>query len=176
MFSRIMLTVVLAVCVAAVAMAVPQDKPDTDPVSSEEVKSTEPGEAIVRGEKIGDSPVVSLAEIIEHPDKYKGKMIILEGTVDGVCQKKGCWMEMVPADSEHGIRVTFKNYGFFVPKDAKGFKVRAEGKVKLSTLSKEDADHLEEEGASLVRNADGTASEIGFVASGVELYRVPEKK
>jgi hypothetical protein len=176
MFPKVFLVVVLAACVAVAAVGAPQERNDTKPVTSEEVKSSEPGEAIVRGEKIGDSPVVSLADVMKQPEKYQDKTIILEGTVDGVCQKKGCWMELVPAPGEAGVRVTFKNYGFFVPKDAKGFKVRAEGKLKFTTLSKEDADHYEEEGARLVRNADGTVKEIGFVASGVELYRAPEKE
>jgi hypothetical protein len=47
--------------------------------------------------------------------------------------------------------------------------VRAEGVFHIKSWSKEEADHLEGEGAKLVRNRDGTATEIGFVASGVEL-------
>jgi hypothetical protein len=69
------------------------------------------------------------------------------------------------------VRVTFKDYGFFVPLDSKGAKVRAEGIAEVKTLSKKEADHLEEEGAKLLRNEDGTAREVSFVASGVELTK-----
>ena len=69
------------------------------------------------------------------------------------------------------MRVTFKDYGFFVPTDSKGMQARAQGVTKVRTLSKEEADHLEGEGAKLNRNADGTANEVTFIASGVELRR-----
>ena len=40
-----------------------------------------------------------------------------------------------------------------------------------SELLQHEIDHLEEEGAKLVRKADGTAVEVSFVANGVELSR-----
>jgi hypothetical protein len=160
------MTVVLAALVAA-----PGVWAGDQVTTNEKTTSGEPVKVVERGNKIGKSPVVSLADIVKDPDKYKNKKIILEGTVAAVCQKKGCWMELKPADGETGVRVTFKDYGFFVPKDAAGLKVRAEGKIKLTDLSKEDVQHMEEEGAHICKNADGTASEIGFVAYGVELYK-----
>lgn len=78
-------------------------------------------------------------------------------------------MELAPAAGKPGVRVTFKDYAFFVPLDSKGMKARAEGVATVKTLSKKDADHLEGEGAKLTRNADGTANEVSFVANGVEL-------
>lgn len=122
---------------------------------------------ILRGAPIGESPVVSISDVKEHPDQYSGKTVILEGTIEAVCQNKGCWMEITSHGS--GLRVTFKDYGFFVPKDSKGKVVRAEGVIEVKTLSKADADHLAGEGASIHRNEDGTATEVGFVASGVEI-------
>ena len=59
----------------------------------------------------------------------------------------------------------------FIPLQAQGMKARAEGVTSVKVLSKADADHLEGEGAKLTRNADGTANEISFVASGVELRK-----
>jgi hypothetical protein len=171
--TRVLLSVVLAASLTTVSAA-PQESAKEKPLTVEKVKAGETNSVVIRGEKIGDSPVVALSEIMKDPEKYKDKKIIIEGTVDAVCQKKGCWMEVIPEPDEPGVRVTFKDYGFFVPKDAKGMKVHAEGKIKFTTLSKEDADHLEEEGARLVRNPDGTASELGFVASGVALYKVKE--
>jgi hypothetical protein len=50
-------------------------------------------------------------------------------------------------------------------------KVRAFGIVTRTTHSKGDADHLIGEGAKLVRNPDGTATELGFEARGVELRK-----
>jgi hypothetical protein len=67
--------------------------------------------------------------------------------------------------------VTFKDYGFFIPLDSKGMRARAEGVTVTKQLSKKEADHLEGEGAKLARNADGTASEVSFIANGVELRK-----
>jgi hypothetical protein len=174
MVSKIVLSAVLVSFLATLSTAVPQEQAKEKTLTKEKIESSEPSSIVVRGDKIGDSPVVALSDIMKDPEKYENKKIILEGTVDAVCQKKGCWMEVKPAPDESGVRVTFKDYGFFVPKDSKSLKVRAEGKIKITTLSKADADHYEEEGAQLVRNADGTVTEIGFVASGVELYEIEE--
>jgi hypothetical protein len=124
---------------------------------------------ILRGAPLGDSPVVALARVVKNPRAYEGRSIILEGTVRNVCQNKGCWMELGTGRRGKGLRVTFKDYGFFVPTDSKGWHVRAEGTVQITTLSKEEVDHLTGEGATMKRNRDGTATEIGFIATGVEV-------
>jgi hypothetical protein len=173
MISRIVIAVALIACGALTAShgTTPQDVPKIT-TGGEPEKST-PAMVIRRGNKLGNkSPVVAVEDMVKNPKKYENKKIILEGTVKSVCQKKGCWMELISAPDRTGVRVRFKDYGFFVPKDAAGMKVRAEGKIKLTTLSKEEADHYEEEGAQLVRSADGTVREIGFVAYGVELYKL----
>ena len=53
---------------------------------------------------------------------------------------------------------------FFIPLDAAGMKIKAEGAFEVKTLSKEEAEHLASEGAKLKLNADGTATEISFVS------------
>ena len=43
----------------------------------------------------------------------------VSGTVESVCQVKGCWMQ-VKLDNGETMRVVFKDYAFFVPKDIAG--------------------------------------------------------
>jgi hypothetical protein len=129
-------------------------------------------DVITRGEALGNSRVVDLSDAISAPDEYSEMIVVVEGAVKKVCQMMGCWMELVPAGETAGIRVTFKDYGFFVPKDSAGFAARLEGVFEQNVFSKEDADHLIAEGVTLTRNADGTATELSFVAQGVELRRV----
>ena len=45
--------------------------------------------------------------------KEFGKIIQLTGYITKSCAKKGCWMVM--EDGKTSMRVTFKDYGFFVP-------------------------------------------------------------
>jgi hypothetical protein len=81
-------------------------------------------------------------------------------------------MQIAPAaDAKQTMHVTFKDFAFFVPTNSKGMKARAEGVVSIETLSKEEADHLSGEGAKFQRNADGTATQVSFVAKGVELTK-----
>lgn len=139
--------------------------------TEEKVGKTSSTELVKRGAEIGDSPTVKLSDVLTDPDRFTGKPVVFEAVVGDVCQKKGCWMTVGVDDKIYPVRMTFKDYGFFVPMDAGGMVARAEGEFHIKVWSKEDADHLEGDGAEIVRNADGTATEIGFVASGVELRK-----
>src|SRR5215210_4860505 len=64
-------------------------------------------------------------------------------------------------------RVTF-DHKFAVPKDSSKMNFRAEGTLKLKTLSKETVEHLvKDDGAKIKTNPDGTANEVTFLATGV---------
>ena len=129
-------------------------------------------EVIKRGAPIAaGAKAVPLAKVLEAPEEYSKAPVVVDGVISQACTRKGCWMELVPAAGKSGVRVTFKDYGFFVPLDSKGMIARAEGVTTVKTLSKKEADHLAEEGAKLTRNADGTAREVSFVANGVELRK-----
>lgn len=130
------------------------------------------GEVITRGAAISkETKAIPFAQVLDTPASYSKNPVVVEGVIAAACSTKGCWMQLKPVDGEQGMRVTFKDYGFFIPLDAKGMKARAEGVTVVKTLSKADADHLEGEGAKLKRNADGTAFEVSFVANGVELTK-----
>ena len=130
------------------------------------------GDVVKRGAPIAaDAKALPVAKVLETPDAYTKDAVVVEGVVQAACERKGCWMQLAPKAGEAGVRVTFKDYGFFVPLDSKGMQVRAEGVTVVKTLSKAEADHLEGEGAKLTRNADGTAKEVSFVANGVELRK-----
>ena len=131
------------------------------------------GDVVTRGTAIPkDAKSVSLATVLENPETYTKEPVIVEGVIAAACTRKGCWMQLASdEEAKQGVRVTFKDYGFFIPLDAKGMKARAEGVAVVKTLSKAEADHLEEEGAKLTRKADGSALEVSFVANGVELKR-----
>ncbi|MDE0421358.1 MAG: DUF4920 domain-containing protein [Gammaproteobacteria bacterium] len=122
-----------------------------------------------RGAALGDSPSVDLKSAIAAPEAHLGRSLIVEGKVDKVCQMKGCWLELMPPGESRGVRVTFENYGFFVPKDSMGWTARLEGEFVREELSKREVDHLVGEGATLNRQPDGTAVQVSFVARGVEL-------
>ena len=126
-------------------------------------------DVIKRGADIGPSSIANLEEALQDLDRYTEQTVILEGTVNKVCAVKGCWMELVPDNASRGVRVTFKDYAFFVPTDSTGYDARLEGLFEQNIFSKAAADHLIAEGVALQRNPDGTATEVSFVAQAVEL-------
>ena len=128
-------------------------------------------EVVKRGSALGSSPLVSLTDVLMAPKLFSGRMVRIEGVIERSCTEKGCWMELSPKTGAAGVRVTFKDYAYFIPTDAKGMKATAEGEFSVASLTKEEADHLASEGARLKRNPDGSATEVRFVASGVELRK-----
>ncbi|HEX9160245.1 MAG TPA: DUF4920 domain-containing protein [Thermoanaerobaculia bacterium] len=129
-------------------------------------------DVVKRGAAIApDSKLVPLADVIAKPADYAKAPVVVEGVVAKNCEHRGCWMELAPAEKTAGIHVEFKDEGFFIPLNSKGMKARAQGVAEVKVISKEEADELEHDGAKIARNADGTAQQITFVATGVELRR-----
>ena len=119
-----------------------------------------------------NSNAISLATVLATPDQFAGKTVTVDGHVRRACLKKGCWMELAPsaAAKAQGCRVTFKDYGFFVPLDSAGATAKVEGVVEVRTVPKDEVDHMVAEGATFEKRfEDGTARELRIVASGVEL-------
>ncbi|MGL5890881.1 MAG: DUF4920 domain-containing protein [Bacteroidia bacterium] len=93
----------------------------------------------------------------------------LEGTIEEVCQKKGCWMK-VQLDGENEMRVRFKDYAFFVPKDASGKKVIIDGWAYADSISVADLRHYAEDAGDSkeeIEKITKPEAEYTFMASGV---------
>lgn len=104
--------------------------------------------------------------------KLKGKdslQVKIEGTIEEVCQKKGCWMNVKLSD-EQSMRIRFKDYGFFVPKDASGKTAIFDGFAYNDTIPVNELKHYaEDEGKSKEEIEKITKPEISisFEARGV---------
>ncbi|MEO7035616.1 MAG: DUF4920 domain-containing protein [Polyangiaceae bacterium] len=126
------------------------------------------------GAPIGAGPVLSLADVLATPDRFRGQSITVEGHVRTACTRRGCWLEMAQgADPKlPGCRVTFKDYGFFVPTDSAGSQAKVQGTFAIDTLAPERVAHLESEGGQFPhKNGDGSVNELKLVANGVQLWR-----
>ncbi len=159
---------------AAPATSAPAQKEQCDhPIPSDAEKTAKIDGVLVRGAAIQGKASVALKDVLAAPDKHAGKALVVEGTVRKVCQTAGCWMELAESDKADaaGMRVTFKDFGFFVPTNSAGAKAKVEGTVQVTQLTDEQAKHLEAEGGKVARGADGKAREVRLVATGVELRR-----
>jgi hypothetical protein len=126
---------------------------------------------LTRGEKLKGLAQVPLQSLLSSPADFDGKTVAVEATVRKACERKGCWMELAGVDKGPGVRVTFKDYGFFVPLDSAGSTARVEGTVKVTELAAERAKHYESEGAQVAKDTDGKYREVQLVALGVELRK-----
>jgi hypothetical protein len=112
------------------------------------------------------TPTTALAAKMGDKPKLETKV---EGTVESVCQVKGCWMRVKTADGQ-AMLVRFRDYGFFVPKDIAGKDVVFEGTAETKTTSVAELRHYAEDaGKSKEEIAKITQPEkaITFVADGV---------
>lgn len=121
------------------------------------VKYASFGEAIKADDAIETSDLI--AQVKEEESTFK-----VSGTIEEVCQMKGCWMTLRNEEGAN-IRVTFKDYGFFVPKDISGKQVIIEGVAKKEVLEEELAQHYADD--SGVEYNESMRNAITFVANGV---------
>jgi hypothetical protein len=152
--------------------------PAAEPVA--EPKNANPAQAPAArkkfGEPIASGEALALSNVLAKPDEFADRTVTVEAKVRRNCTRRGCWMELSEAldPALPGCRVTFKDYGFFVPLDSAGSKARVQGTVEVTQVGPDQVAHLESEGAHFAsKQPDGTAREVRLVASGVELWREP---
>jgi len=111
---------------------------------------------------------LSLGELVKDSDKYQDQEVLLATRIAKVCQKKGCFF--VATQGAATARVSFKDYGFFIPTDSGGKDVVLLGTFSRKSVSKEQAEHdakdLGESGASSTDRF-----QYSIVASAVKIPR-----
>jgi hypothetical protein len=122
------------------------------------------------GKPLSLKKTLSLQEAIQQPAKYQNQKVLLEGKISDVCQMKGCWLML--SDGERAIRIKFEGYSFFVPKNSRGKKVRAEGRLVQETLSEDMARHYaaEQSTKSDPSAIKGPQRVVTFEATGVAIF------
>lgn len=114
----------------------------------------------------GAVPMSALVTALGTRDSARVK---LAGKASAVCQAKGCWLTLPTADGQQ-MRVRFRYYAFFVPKDLSGHRVVVSGWAHRSTVPKaelqhyaQDAGRSKQEIAAITRDEQ----ELTFLADGV---------
>jgi len=124
---------------------------------------------VTYGEKItakGAFPVTKLAAKMGEASTLETK---ISGKVVEVCTSKGCWIKIENAAGET-TRVTFKDYGFFMPKDIVGKTVVLEGISKKEVTSVDELKHYAEDAKKSkeeIAKITEPKKEIKFEAKGV---------
>ncbi len=121
------------------------------------------------GDSFNADTHIGLDELTQNLATQEKVEAVVKGKVESVCQKKGCWMNIVN-DEGQSIFVKFKDYGFFMPLDLAGKEVVMDGYAFKEVTSVEELQHYaEDEGLSQeeISKIKTAKEEYKFMASGV---------
>lgn len=93
--------------------------------------------------------------------------VLVSGTVEAVCQKKGCWM--VVKDGTRTARVMMKDHAFAVPIDSRGKAVLVEGELITRKFTEAQVKHLEQDKGGDPAAVSGEREEHVLMATAVEI-------
>lgn len=142
------------------------DQQDTTMTQSDEEDLPSTGNFGLAIDDEGALTVEEMMALLKDADSVETKVM---GMVSEVCQMKGCWMTMEVGEGV-AMRVRFKDYGFFVPKDCAGKEAVMQGKVKKTLISVEELQHYAEdagESEEEIAKITEPEEEISFLAEGV---------
>jgi len=135
---------------------------------SEPVETTEAYE--VFGAPLADkNSGLSLKQIVAHESHFTGQEIRVSTRIARVCQKKGCFF--VATEDEVSARITFADYGFFIPTDSGGKQVTMVGTFSRKAVSPEQAAHYKEDLGESAAEPDHSPFEYSIVATSVLIPR-----
>ena len=120
------------------------------------------------GEVPMEEVAVTLTEAISGLERGESEFVKIKGKITEVCQAKGCWMILVDGDTY--ARVTFENYGFFVPTETSMQRSVVYGQLSERVLSGEQAEHYAQDaGSQSTLELHGEVKEYSIVARAVQL-------
>ena len=137
------------------------------------VRLSEPSESTSSYELFGErlpssGEPLGLGELIENSSQYQGGEVLVHTRIAKVCQKKGCFF--VATEGGATARITFKDYGFFIPTDSGGKQAALYGVFSRQPVTKAEAEHYAEDlGESGTPNAEDFSYSI--VASGIKIFK-----
>ena len=114
----------------------------------------------------GAVPMSALTTALGGRDSVRVKLV---GKASAVCQVRGCWMTLPTANGQQ-MRVRFRDYAFFVPKDLSGHEVVVSGWAHRSIVPKAELQHYAKDGGKSDQEAASITQDeqqLTFLADGV---------
>ena len=111
--------------------------------------STEKDDGEQFGELLTLSISTDVSDILDNPESFLGKTVLIEGLAVNVCEHRGCWIDLAGDEPYQKIRIKVEEGVIVFPMTAKGESVRAEGQVYKIEMTQEEAiayySHMAEE-------------------------------
>jgi hypothetical protein len=142
---------------------------DKTPANAQTVNPAENGKHF--GAVIDASNAITYDELIPKMAAVDSMAVKVSGKVGEVCQKKGCWMMLLPEQAgQPEMRVTFKDYAFFMPKDLTGKRVVMDGFARVEVTPVDVLRHYAEDAGKSKEEIEKITEpkrEVAYEASGV---------
>lgn len=78
---------------------------------------------------------VQISQLLEHPEKYLGREIKIQGIAMDVCPMRGCWMKIKSDKKRQSLLVKVKDGEMVFPMSARGKHTVIQGKLLKRVLS-----------------------------------------
>ncbi|KPH59135.1 hypothetical protein AMS58_14100 [Pseudoalteromonas porphyrae] len=89
------------------------------------------------GGEVNAGNITKISTIMNDPDDYLATPVTIEGTIVGVCEKRGCWMSLASDQRFQNLRIKVNDGDMVFPMTAKGRKAIATGELKKIELTLE---------------------------------------
>lgn len=91
------------------------------------------------GEEVDELKLVEISKILAQPEDYLQKPVTISGTIIGVCEKRGCWMELASDARYEKLRIKVRDGDMVFPVSAKGSQAIAKGMLNPVHLDLEQS-------------------------------------
>ncbi len=94
------------------------------------------GDLIVTvGSELKVAEPTSIAAIKSQPHEFAGQRVQVAGQVEGVCQRRGCWLDIADADGL-SLRVKVEDGVLVFPAESVGGEAVVEGEVEIQEMER----------------------------------------
>lgn len=122
------------------------------------------------GEEFEIGEVQPVTVLLAYSAEELLKEVVVEAEILHSCRKKGCWMKVDLGEGVEPMRVSFLDYGFFVPLVSDGRTAVMKGTAYIDTIDVDMLRHFAEDAGQTQEEIDAiTEPEIewSFEATGV---------
>lgn len=126
------------------------------------------GEPKTYGKGVAGADTVKVSDLLASPDAWVGKTIRVQGRAVGVCEHRGCWVNLASDVEGQTVRVKVKDGEIVFPPEMLGDMVIAEGVWTANQLDLETTKKVCENEAK----KKGEAFDAASVTSCMTLYQL----
>lgn len=125
-------------------------------------------EDLTFGEPVNEAEIVKISTILKSPAQYLDKPVTIEGTIVGVCAKRGCWVDIASDARFEKLRIKVRDGDMVFPMTAKGSKAISTG---MLTEIKLDLAHTRQYKAHLAKRL-GEELDVETITEPMSLYQL----